>query len=300
MAGRAVASQTSRLFTGRACSRCRFTLTLFLLTCLWSTLLLAENPVADDRVLQVRDGSTVRQYRVPELVAAIGLTKLSVEKDPNFQQDRIFAGLALKPLLTYLGLDDAQELLLVCEDGYHIPFDTSVLAQPELQGLLAIHDTEVRADSNARWLPYRHGAEDISFDPFYLVWASGDESIELGTETIPWPYQLTEIHRFDRAGYFAAAKPPDNAAEIIHKGFEVYTAHCAKCHRMRGVGGELGPELDRDSSLSSIFTEAQLSDFIRHDKSQFPQSKMPSFSAVLNPAEISQVTAYLKSMQPAK
>jgi cytochrome c553 len=131
---------------------------------------------ADDRVLLVRDGATVRQYGMPELVGAIGLTNLRLAKDPHFGPDRVFTGFALEPLLS----------------------------------------------------------------------------------------------------------------------------HCGKCHRMRGVGGEVGPALDRDGSLSSLLSMAQLRDYIRHDESRFPQSKMPQFSKLLRPMDIDQVASYLQAMQPAR
>jgi mono/diheme cytochrome c family protein len=69
---------------------------------------------------------------------------------------------------------------------------------------------------------------------------------------------------------------------------------------MRGVGGDVGPALDREGSLSSLFTTAQLRDYVRHEESRFPQSKMPPFSTLLSPAQIDQVVAYLQAMQPAK
>ena len=62
----------------------------------------------------MKDGTAQRQYMVPELVAAIGLTELRVAKDPHFGPDRVFAGFALEPLLKHIGLGDASELLLVC------------------------------------------------------------------------------------------------------------------------------------------------------------------------------------------
>ena len=258
----------------------------------------AEHSIADDRVLRVQDGAAERQYTVPELIAAIGLTELRVAKDPHFGPDRVFAGFALQPLLDYIGLGDAPEFLLVCADGYRIPIDTSTLRQQPMRGLLALRDTTLPTDSEANWLPYQHGADTVSFDPFYLVWASADDSIDLDTETLPWPFQLTEIRRFDRESYFAPARPPAAADDALQEGFAIYTAHCGKCHRMRGVGGDVGPALDRDSSLSSLLTTAQLRDYIRHDESQFPQSKMPQFSKLLHPTEIDQVAAYLQAMQP--
>ena len=193
---------------------------------------------------------------------------LRLAKDPHFGPDRVFAGFALAPLLNYIGLGDARELLLVCADGYRIPFETSALAQPQQRGLLALRDTALPADGETHWEGYRHGAEIVSFDPFYLVWASADDSIELDTETLQWPFQLTEIRRFVRGSYFAAARPPAGVDNVLQEGCANYTAHCGKCHRMRGVGGDVGPALDRDGSLSSLFTAAQLSDYIRHDESR--------------------------------
>jgi mono/diheme cytochrome c family protein len=84
----------------------------------------------------------------------------------------------------------------------------------------------------------------------------------------------------------------------VQKGFAIYTDHCSKCHRMRGVGGEVGPALDRDGGLSSLFTEEQLRDYVRHVESRFRQSKMPQFSNILGPREIAEVVAYLRAMQP--
>jgi mono/diheme cytochrome c family protein len=258
----------------------------------------ADNAIADDRVLRVQDGAEVRQYAVPELIAAVGLTELRVN-DPHFGPT-VFAGFALEPLLKHIGLGDAPELLLVCADGYRIPFDASTLLRPPRRGLLALRDTALPADGETNWLPYQHGADTVNFDPFYLVWASADERIDLDTQTLPWPFQLTEIRRFDRDTFFAPARPPAGAADALQKGFAIYTAHCGKCHRMRGVGGDVGPALDREGSLSSLFTAEQLRDFVRHDKSRFPQSKMPPFSKVLSAREIEQVAAYLQAMQPAR
>jgi mono/diheme cytochrome c family protein len=171
---------------------------------------------------------------------------------------------------------------------------------PQLSGLLAVRDTALPADGDIHWEAYRHGAEVISFDPFYLVWASAADSVDVDPKTLPWPFQLTEIHRFDRNSYFAPARPRADADHAVQEGFAIYTAHCGKCHPMRGVGGEVGPALDREGSLSSLLTTAQLREYVGHDKSRFPQSKMPQFSKLLRPTEIDQVVAYLQAMQPAR
>jgi mono/diheme cytochrome c family protein len=260
----------------------------------------AEQIVADDRILRVQEGDSVRQYTIDELVAAIGLAELKLAEDPYLGANRVFAGFELETLLKHIGLSDASELLLVCADGYRIPFDTSALSQSDLRGLLAIRDTALPANAGTHWPPYQHGAEIISFDPFYLVWASNENGTDPDTEKLPWPYQLTEIHRFDRVAYFAPARPPAGVREAAREGFGIYTEHCGKCHRMRGVGGDVGPVLDREGSLSSAFTTAQLSDFVRHDTSLYPRSKMPQFSKALSSTEIDQLVAYLQAMQPGR
>ena len=264
------------------------------------TISSAEQIVADDRVLSVHDGESVRQYTIDELIAAIGLTEIKLAKDPYLGENRVFAGFELESLLNHVGLGDASELLLICADGYRIPLDTSVLSQPGLRGLLAIRDTALAANAGAHWPPYQHGAEIISFDPFYLVWTSTDNGTAPDTKALPWPYQLTEIHHFDRDTYFAPARPSAGAGEAALEGFGIYTEHCGKCHRMRGVGGDLGPVLDREGSLSSVFTTAQLNDFVRHDTSRYPRSKMPQFSKALSSTEIDQLVAYLQAMQPGR
>ncbi len=256
--------------------------------------------VGDDRVLRIQDGDSTRSFTVPELTEAVGLTELRIADDPYLGPARVLAGFALEPLLDHVGLGDAAELLLVCSDGYSIPFERSVMSKPGLSGLLAIRDTTLPPDAEANWVPFRHGTELISFDPFYLVWASTDPSTDLSPETLPWPFQLTEIRRFDRWAYFASAEPPEAAGEAARAGFDTYVDHCGKCHRMRGVGGELGPELDRPASLSSLLPTEQLRVYVRHDEHDFPQSKMPDFARILSPAQIDQLVAYLQAMQPAR
>ncbi len=263
-----------------------------------SALSWSDEAGADDRVLRVQDDISARVYPVEELIAALGFTELRLAEDPHFGPDRVFTGFALEPLLNHIGLGDAPEVLLLCADGYRIPLDRSTLSQRQLRGLLAVRDTALPVDGDSYWLAYKHGGEIVNFDPFYLVWASADDSSELDTKTLPWPFQVTEIRRFDRDRYFAPARPPEGADDSVKQGFDIYTGHCGKCHRMRDVGGKVGPVLDRDGSLSSLLTEAQLREYVRHDESRFPQSKMPQFSKVLRQKQIAQVVSYLRAMQP--
>ena len=69
---------------------------------------------------------------------------------------------------------------------------------------------------------------------------------------------------------------------------------------MRGVGGDVGPAIDREGSLSSVLNASQLRDYVRHEGRSYPRSKMPQFSKLLSATEIDQLVRYLQSMQPRR
>lgn len=255
----------------------------------------------EERTLIIQDGDARRHYPVTQLVAELGIQRLAVPQDPNYGTAHAYSGFGLRRLLDHVGLGDAKDLLLVCADGYSIPFAAQEILAKDVQGLLAIRDLAMPEGGSTHWQRFRHGAEVIDFDPFYLVWAARDEAgaqaPSLGPDSIPWPFQLTEIRRFDPDDYFAAARPSPPADSQVQAGFELYKAHCGKCHRMRGVGGSVGPELDRAFGLASLMTPEQLTGLVEHSPERYPQSKMPVFGQILRPAEITKVVAYLEAMQ---
>lgn len=276
---------------GRGC------LSLSLFLCL--TIRLDLGPaVADERRLQIGDGAETRTYSLGDLERALGLSQLRVDPDPQFGAARVYVGFPFEALLAHVGLGDAAGLLLISADGYSVPVDLAGIRNRPVSGLLAVRDAEFAPDSPQHWRPYRHGAEWIDFDPFYLVWSAqpGASTDASDTEALPWPFQLTEIRRLDRDAYFAPARPAADASPAVWQGFGVFTAQCGKCHRLRGVGGGVGPVLDREGALPSLLPDAELARFIAHDPEQFPNSKMPAFRNRLTPAEIGAVAAYLRAM----
>jgi mono/diheme cytochrome c family protein len=96
------------------------------------------------------------------------------------------------------------------------------------------------------------------------VLADRADGVRLGTRILAWPTEQQqglatdprsatwwardvvafEIVDWQRT-FGPALAPPDGSADAARRGSAVYAESCVSCHRMRGVGGERGPELTR-------------------------------------------------------
>eukprot|EP00752_Nemacystus_decipiens_P018801 g16857.t1 len=212
--------------------------------------------------------------------------------DMEFERLKTFEGVSLRKLLEYIEIGEGEQLVFVATDGYQINFDSSLLLQPELNGLVAFRDLE--APENLNWELFQHGRELVNFDPFYLVWAiEGDDLENPDTErlySLPWPYQLNEI-RVVSADQYAAAAPTAEMGERAKSGFDLYVKHCIKCHQVKGLGGQLGPPIDREHSWASLMDGAVLKDIIWKMKDYVPKTKMPDYREVLSEQEAEDLLA---------
>ena len=110
---------------------------------------------------------------------------------------------------------------------------------------------------------------------------------------------LTIIGYFSTPGVAPAAPLPkkiEKAAvpENIKKGEQLFhSAGCGSCHMINGSGGSIGPDLSDEGrkGRSSQWLKTQ----IRNPKSHFPDSVMPSFSA-LSDQEASYLVDYLMTL----
>lgn len=218
--------------------------------------------------------------------------------DIQYDDHRGYKGFDLTAVLTFAGFEPGATLMLVCEDGYKIPFDSSVLDDPDLRGMIATADLAPSDGEN--WKLYQHGRELVSFDPFYIVWsldtdsgpAPGQANLSRLKE-LPWPYQFQEIRNLRESDY-AAAKPPAGAPDQVQQGFSHYMDHCYKCHRVAGVGGTLAPALDRPNSVASVLDAQELSHLIRTVTDYYPLTKMPNYTETLTETEALEIALYLK------
>ncbi|MFV8816282.1 c-type cytochrome [Haliea sp. E17] len=264
---------------------------LFLL----AQLLLLSLAYADERRLAVLDSSgRERFFPVETLLAEFGSREVTVF-DPQFGVPRSYRGVPLRPLLAALGLAD-EDLVLECTDGYSIALPKVLLADPALEPVLALADSE--PSPGLHWQLYPHGREMVNFDPFYLVWAVRDvdpHSAAAGERVaeLPWPYQLTRLVPADR---YYLPSPPPATAQAVRAGYASYVSHCVKCHRLQGVGGAVGPELDRSGGMLQVLDDSQLQQLILQVTDYFPRTKMPVYAGKLGEGELRDLVNYLRWM----
>ena len=91
-------------------------------------------------------------------------------------------------------------------------------------------------------------ADGARISPGVLAWPTLEQR---GIETDPraslwWARDVVALEMVDWQRTFGAALvTPDGAADAARRGSAFYGERCIACHRMRGVGGDRGPELTK-------------------------------------------------------
>ncbi len=80
---------------------------------------------------------------------------------------------------------------------------------------------------------------------------------------------------------------PDDADEQIVEGFEIYKAHCARCHGQDGGGG---------IGLSLQLIEDRLSDDEQREVVERGRKRMPTFGTKLTSDEIDAVVRFTREI----
>ncbi len=211
----------------------------------------------------------------------------SVEvNDPVYKRKQRYQGLWLRDVLKDLRLGGHPEsdvyVRFRCKDGY-LPLMPLSLAK-QGRGLIAIRDAN--APRGEDWQPLPGSGTPSTPAPSYLVWLSppGDP------EKYPWPYQMVAIELISSSDALAGLDP-----DGPKPGYELFVAHCLKCHSINGVGGRLGPELNSPCSVTEYWNPRLLSRFIANAGSIRSATRMPNFDS-LPEKDIRELIEYLQSM----
>lgn len=78
-----------------------------------------------------------------------------------------------------------------------------------------------------------------------------------------------------------------------NKGEQIFNQKCAICHKVKGKGGAIGPELTK---VSARLKENDLINQIENPKKKNPSTSMPSFKA-LPKADLKELLGYLKTLK---
>ncbi len=193
---------------------------------------------------------------------------------------------------------DHEALLFTCRDGYQptIPVKRVLkheafvaFARPGDDGFTVLKDEE----GTKRRVP---------LEPAYVIWKNLDDARILSEGDYGWPYQVTQIELVTFRSRFAEMAPPEDASAKARAGFEVFTAHCSKCHAVNGHGGTVGPELNYPASPTEYMKADWLRRWIDDPTSMRQAPRMPPLNRQLpHRAElIEEIVAYLEEMATHK
>jgi mono/diheme cytochrome c family protein len=156
------------------------------------------------------------------------------------------------------------------------------------KGLIAIRDAN--APQGEDWQPVPEREASSTPAPSYLVWLSppGDP------DEYPWPYQMVAIELVSSSDALAGLDPVGS-----QPGEELFVTHCLKCHKINGVGGTFGPELNSPCSVTEYWNPRLMSRFIANAGRVRAGTRMPSFDS-LPQKDIQAIVGYLESMASHK
>ena len=292
------------------------------------------DPKAQKIELQVEvEGSEARSVPFAELYALDALPGLSFH-DPLFGEERRYVGLNLAQLRQLAGAGPEQKVLkLHCRDGYVSEVETEVLEQGQF--LLAVRDVDAAPDTFVDFsqMTYLHNEPakleeqlknpDLSAEerdklkkkldhvktfakdmknlknqgPFYPIFIPAD-SLPKEKRWFP-PFAVDKVtfaeSKTDKTVALPQDLPDDHPAM---KGSKIFTSVCSSCHKVNGVGGAVGPELNRPLSVTEYWDEMALRQMMKDPSKVRDGSKMPPFH--LADDKIDDVLAYLKWMSKHK
>ncbi|HEX2603769.1 MAG TPA: cytochrome c [Oxalicibacterium sp.] len=223
-----------------------------------------------------------------ELLKNPAVRTIVIPNDVAYKRTMTYRALPLKALVH---LDQVQALQFKAEDGFAATLPVSLLTGAS-QPWIAIEPP------NAPWPELKPGGR--SAGAFYLVWLSPERS---GVSPEQWPYQIAAIAASEALPEAHPQILPDTSIpkdSAEYRGLQVYSAHCASCHRING-GGEanVGPDLNLPFNPTEYFQASFLRRYIRDPASvrSWPNMTMPGFpQSVISEPQLNDLLAYLRSM----
>jgi glyoxylase-like metal-dependent hydrolase (beta-lactamase superfamily II)/mono/diheme cytochrome c family protein len=234
-------------------------------------------------------GSPPARYSVADIAAVIAIHTVEVQCDPLFKRPLAFTGFRLRDVSKAFFKSEAGDtLVFTAIDGYESLLPRSAGSDP--RALLAFSN----APDGASWLPAEGGGASVDPGPLYLVW-EGASACDPSSH-LPWPYQVDTIAIARRDALLAAIEPDSrNAPAAAVDGFETFQKHCLSCHRIWGVGGEVGPALVTSSgALTNYLPPETASAYILDAPSINPATKMPSFKDEIDSSTYEKLIAYIR------
>lgn len=275
-------------------------------------------------------GDPVKFFSIQEL-SELPLAEYFPYQDPLYGTSKRYQGPTLEQLQQLAQVDESYRVVRFhCRDGYVSEVDISELEQGQF--VLAFRDLEAGPDT---FFPFekmeylqtepeklsqrlksetlsekekeelshkrdrlKTAAKDIKSlknqGPFYPIFVPS-------TENPAWtsPFCVEKVtfakQKIDRSLATPDGLAPDHPAM---RGNTLFQQRCSTCHSINGIGGEVGPELNRPMAVTEYWDEKALRQIMKDPSKVRDNSKMPAFH--LKDPMIDDILAYLSWMAKNK
>ena len=157
--------------------------------------------------------------------------------------------------------------------GYYAPDLTKVMSQRDPEWAKQFLKDPHKVWPAKRRMPNLHLTDkEIGNLVAFLTWVNG-------IDTNGWPPKPMAV---------IAAGPAPMAGEAVFRA-----QGCSACHKLNGVGGDIGPDL---THVGSTRPPDWIKQQLENPRSHFPNSPMPSF-AKLSPKDMKDLVDFLSSLK---
>lgn len=216
---------------------------------------------------------------------------ITIDKDIVFNAQKSYQAYPfhdiILPYMKELGLNDASEgtITFHCSDGYAPKQAVSEVfsAKP----FLAYQDQSM-INAGQAW----PDSVNQKFKPYYLVWTNTENA----TGKLNWPYGLVGITISKVDTSYNPITPKD--ASVL-AGFQLFKAHCIKCHAINKIGGQVGPEFNYPKNITTYWEVEDMWAFVQNPQSYRYNAKMAAIP-YLKRTEFDEIITYLKYMEDIK
>ena len=233
-----------------------------------------------------------KKYSLNQLKSELEEHELSIY-DPEYKKDKKYKGFLFNDVLNLVfGPNYQQEnwtgVSFSALDGYKAVVDLNNFYEPD--AYLVFADLE---HENWEVIP-NHGEDTVA--PFYLVWTKAEKIPKNG---FSWPWQIASVSLIRVQDKYTSITPDEEkVSPAVYAGYKLFMLRCTSCHALGGVGGFIGPDLNKPKNILEYRSEEIVRAFIV-ESSSYRISKMPDFKD-LSTEQVDQLIAYLNHLKMEK
>ncbi|MEE3328849.1 MAG: cytochrome c [Myxococcota bacterium] len=246
--------------------------------------------------LFARQGEPVASPSMEALLGTLRPQRVTV-MDPYEKEQVEFLALDLAEVFDAVyspAWREEEEIVFTCLDGYQPVIPVARVKAHSAWLAFARNDqagfTILKNESGER--------KTIELAPYYVIWENLDDPQIRMEADYGWPYQLKGVDLVRSQDRFSAMTPSGEAPPPVQAGFAAFRVHCLHCHKVNGVGGQIGPELNAGLRPAMAREQAWLRQWIGAPDQIRPNTRMPALNPGLPEREqtIDALIAYLQFM----